>query len=163
VKAAERIIPHSSGHAQRAEHWEETMTSKSVLLSILLLGAGALAVVAQEPPKIKSTPVVKGTTTMSDEPLVFPSEKPETTVSIVEIAPGAATARHKHPFIRYTYVTEGSLTVEMEGGKSHNYPAGSFIIEAMDHWHLGKNTGATPTKLLVIDHQVQGRSNVVTQ
>ena len=141
----------------------KAMTPKSAFLSILLLGAGTLAVVAQQPPTIKSTPVIKTTATMSDQPLVFPSEKPQTTVTIVEIAPGAATARHKHPSIRYTYVMEGSLTVEMEGGMSHNYPPGSFIIEAVDQWHLGKNASSTPTKLLVIDHQVEGRSNVITQ
>jgi quercetin dioxygenase-like cupin family protein len=139
------------------------MTRNTAFLSIALLAAGALAGVAQEPPRIKATPVTKATATMADQPLVFPAEKPQVVVHMAELAPGAVTPRHKHPSLRYVYVLEGALTVEMEGGMSHNYPAGSFIVESIDQWHLGKNAGATPTKILVIDQVVEGRSNVVTQ
>jgi quercetin dioxygenase-like cupin family protein len=139
------------------------MTRKAAFLSIAVLGAGALAAIAQEPPRIKATPVVKATATMADQPLVFPAEKPQVVVAMTEFAPGAATPRHKHPSLRYVYVLEGTLTVEMEGGMSHTYPAGSFIVESIDQWHLGKNAGTTPMKILVIDQVVEGRSNVVTE
>ncbi|HYN00283.1 MAG TPA: cupin domain-containing protein [Aestuariivirgaceae bacterium] len=139
------------------------MTPKSAFLPMLFLAAGALIVVAQEPPKIKAIPVAKVTATMADQPLAFPSEKPQVVVGVAEFAPGAVTPRHKHPALRYVYVLEGALTVEMEGGMSHNYPAGSFIVESMDKWHLGKNAGTTPTKILIIDQVVEGRSNVVTE
>lgn len=139
------------------------MISKTALLSILFLGAGAFAVVAQGPAAIKSTPVTKTTTTMTGQPLAYPTEKPQVLVVIAEIPPGAATVRHKHPGIRYTYVLEGALVVEMEGGMSHNYPAGTFIIEAVDQWHVGKNLGSAPTKVLVVDHVVEGGSNLITQ
>ena len=139
------------------------MTPKSAFLSILFLGAGALAVAAQGVPTIKSTPVVKATTTMANQPLVFPAEKPQVAVSIAVIPPGAATPRHKHPSLRYVYVLEGALTVVMEGGMSHNYPAGSFVVESLDQWHVGKNVDATPAKLLIVDQVVEGRSNVVTE
>jgi quercetin dioxygenase-like cupin family protein len=139
------------------------MIVKSAVLSMLFVAAGALAGAAQEPPRIEATPVAKATTTMAAQPLVFPSEKPQVVVGIAEFAPGSVTPRHKHPSLRYVYVLEGTLTVEMEGGMRHDYPAGSFIVESMDQWHLGRNAGTTPMKILVIDQVVEGRSNVVTQ
>jgi quercetin dioxygenase-like cupin family protein len=138
------------------------MIVKSAVLSMLFVAAGALAVAAQEPPRIKATPVAKATTTMAAQPLVYPSEKPQVVVGIAEFAPGAVTPRHKHPALRYTYVLEGTLTVDMHG-MSHAYPAGSFVVESIDEWHVGRNAGTTPLKLLVIDQVVEGRSNVVIE
>jgi hypothetical protein len=33
----------------------------------------------------------------------------------------------------------------------------------MEKWHVGKNPGPAPVRLLVVDHVVEGRSNVVTE
>ena len=139
------------------------MNINSALLSFLFLGVGVVVVVAQAPATIKSTAVVKTTTTMAGQPLVYPTQKPEVVVNIAEIPPGAMTARHKHPGVRYTYVLEGALVIEMEGGMTHNYPVGTFIIESIDQWHVGKNVGSTSAKVLVVDHVTEGGSNLITQ
>ena len=139
------------------------MTPNSAVVAVLLLAVGTLATHALEPPQIEVTPVAKATTTVAGQPLVFPTDKPQVVVSIYTIAPGAMTPRHKHPALRYAYVLEGTLTVELEGGTNHSYPPGSFLVEVLEQWHVGKNAGPTPIRLLVVDHVVEGRSNVVTE
>src|SRR4051794_18140200 len=105
------------------------MTLKPVILAVLLLAAAPLTVGALEPPLIEVMPVAKATTTGADQPLVFPTDKPQVIVSVYTIAPGAKTPRHKHPALRYAYVLEGTLAVDIEGGASHTYPTGSFLVE----------------------------------
>ena len=139
------------------------MTLRSAVLAVLLLATAPLTVRALEPPQIEVTPVAKATTTAAGQPLVFPTDKPQVVASIYTIAPGAVTPRHKHPALRYAYVLEGTLTVDIEGGASHTYPPGSFIVEVLEKWHVVKNVGPTSVKLLVIDHVVEGQSNVVTE
>jgi hypothetical protein len=36
--------------------------------------------------------------------------------------------------------------------------AGDFIVEVIDEWHYGENTGAEPVELLVIDQVPEGRT-----
>ena len=72
------------------------------------------------------------------------------------IAPGATLPVHKHPFPRFAYVLEGTLSVtDQDTGQTFTYKAGDMIVEVIDQWHFGTNIGQSPVRLLVID-EVEG-------
>ena len=72
---------------------------------------------------------------------------------------------HKHPYPHYVYVLQGTLTVtNLETGNRFEAKQGQFVVEIMNVWHKGKNEGATPVKLLVIDQLPTGvASNMVVK
>ena len=75
-----------------------------------------------------------------------------------EIPAGAKLPVHKHPSPRYAYVLAGTLRVATaDESRSWEYKAGDFIVEMIDAWHYGMNTGAEPVRLLVIDQVEAGR------
>jgi quercetin dioxygenase-like cupin family protein len=118
----------------------------------------ALAVQAAEAPKVTVAPVFSTDTTVTGQKIEVPAN-PHVAVSLVTFPPGAGLAVHKHPYPHYVYVLEGTLTVtNTETGKVFDVPAGGFLVEMNDTWHFGKNNGAVPVKLLVIDQLPQGTS-----
>jgi len=126
------------------------MMKKRIFALTLLLAAGFGAAHADD--KVVVTPVTKATTTVSGQPIVLPEHNPEVSVSLYEIAPGAALPQHRHHYPRYGYVISGQLRVtNTETGKTYDFGPGGFIVEALDQWHYGENPGSTPLKLLVID------------
>lgn len=135
-----------------------TVAGMSFLLGAGLLGAGAA--MAQQP-AVKTTPLLKTTTTITGQKLVFPSQNPQVTVTLVEIPPGIEVGWHEHPNIRYVYVTEGTLTIEMGDGTRRDFPAGTLFVEAFGTPHHGLNAGKDPVKVLFIDHSEEGQSNMV--
>ncbi len=107
-------------------------------------------------------PVLSTTTTASGQPIVLPQKNAQVIVSTYEIAPGAVLPVHKHPFPRYALVQAGLLRVtNADTGKSDDYKPGDFIVEVVDQWHYGSNTGADTVKLLVIDMVEKGQPNTV--
>ena len=130
-----------------------------IAASLIALVSLAAANAADGP--VKATPVLTATTTATGQPIVLPSKDVQVIVTTLEIAPGAKLPRHKHPFQRYGYVVQGDLTVEYEGGKRQTFHAGDFIVEALNVWHFGANTGTVPVKLLVIDQVEVGKTNTV--
>jgi quercetin dioxygenase-like cupin family protein len=87
---------------------------------------------------------------------------PEVVTSIATFPPGAELPIHKHPYPHYVYVLEGNLAVfNVDTGKSFVAKQGQFIVETNANWHYGKNEGAVPVKLLVIDQLPAGaKSNM---
>ena len=127
--------------------------------TIVALACLAAANAADGP--VKATPVLTTTKTAIGQPIVLPPKDVQVIVTTLEIAPGAKLPRHKHPFQRYGYVMQGELTVEYEGGKRQVFHAGDFIVEALNVWHFGANTGTVPVKLLVIDQVEAGKTNTI--
>ena len=130
-----------------------------IIAGLLSLAFLAPAGAADAP--VKSTTVISTTKTAIGQPIVLPSKDAQVIVTVLEIAPGAKLPRHKHPFQRYGYVMQGEITVEYEGGKRQTFHAGDFIVEALDVWHFGSNTGSVPVKLLVIDQVEAGKPNTI--
>jgi quercetin dioxygenase-like cupin family protein len=126
-------------------------------LLCVLAAPGARA----DAPKVTVTPLLDTTKTVLGQPLALPTKSPELMVSLFEIPPGARLPRHKHPWSRYAYVLEGELTVTFDGGLAKHYKAGDFIVEAVNAWHFGENTGKETVRLLVIDQVEAGQSNTV--
>ena len=105
-----------------------------------------------------TTSVVQMRTTNMGQPIDVPAH-PTVIVTQTTIATGAHTPTHKHPFQRYVYVLEGTLTVVDEAtGKTFEIRSGGFLPEMLDRWHHGENRGSTPVRLLAIDQVPDGVS-----
>ena len=129
----------------------------ALLLGLCLAGVAA----ADTAPPVTVKTLLTTDKTDIGQPLVLPTHHPVLTVSTYDIAPGARLARHKHPFSRYAYVLAGDLTVEFDGGKQRQYHAGDIVVEAVDTWHFGTNSGTVPVRLLVIDQVEEGQSSTI--
>ncbi len=105
------------------------------------------------------SPLTSTDKTASGQPITLPSGLATVSVLRYIIAPGATMPVHKHPYPRYAYVYAGNLTVyASDTGQRYDYKAGDFIVEVIDEWHYGENTGAEPVELLVIDQVPEGRT-----
>src|SRR5580693_9388505 len=69
----------------------------------------------------------------------------------VEYAPGAASAEHRHNAHTFVYVLEGSIVMQVKGGKEVTLVPGQTFYEGPDDVHVvGKNASSTkPAKFLV--------------
>jgi uncharacterized cupin superfamily protein len=127
------------------------------LLAVCGVAATALQAYGQEPSVKK---ILKTTVTNEGKAFNFPTTNIEVTGDIVELAPGSIRPRTFHPWPRYVYVMEGTLTVGSDAGKDIEYPAGSMLV-TQNGWDIPKNLGTAPVKLLVIDTGEAGKSNNV--
>jgi quercetin dioxygenase-like cupin family protein len=59
----------------------------------------------------------------------------------VDIAPGAAFPRHKHPGEEIIYVIEGSVEYELEGSSPVTLKAGDVLFVPAGTIHAAKNVG----------------------
>lgn len=69
----------------------------------------------------------------------------------VEYAPGASSSKHRHNAHTFVYVLEGSLVMQVAGGKETTLGPGQTFYESPDDVHsVSKNASATqPAKFLV--------------
>lgn len=131
---------------------------RTVSAALALSGAFVSPAFALDPAPqpVVITPLASTDVTAAGQPIVLPGADTRVVASMFEIAPGAALPVHKHPYPRYGYVLAGELRVtDVETGKSFDYKAGDFIVEMIERWHQGSNTGTETVRLLVID-QVEG-------
>src|SRR5246127_2630053 len=75
----------------------------------------------------------------------------EVTMITVDYAPGAADPVHRHNASAFVYVLEGSIEMQMNGGKKVTlYPGETFYEEPAGIHLVGKNASNTkPAKFLV--------------
>jgi len=114
------------------------MTTKLVALVLLCLMTGTP--MAQEP---KVTPLMS-----KDVP-----ENPgrEVLMITVEYAPGGSDPIHRHNAHAFVYVLEGSILMQVKGGKQVTLTPGQTFYEGPDDLHVvGRNASNTkPAKFLV--------------
>ena len=69
----------------------------------------------------------------------------------VEYAPGAASAEHRHNASTFVYVLEGSVVMQVKGGKEVTLEPGQTFYESPDDIHaVSRNASTTkPAKFLV--------------
>ena len=69
----------------------------------------------------------------------------------VEYAPGASSAEHRHNAHTFVYVLEGSVTMQVKGGKEVTLGPGQTFYESPEDVHtVSKNASSTkPAKFLV--------------
>jgi len=115
------------------------MTIKLVALVVLCLMAGSA--VAQEP---------KITSLMSKDLPENPGR--EALMITVEHAPGGWTVIHRHNAHAFVYVLEGSVVMQLKGGRQVTLTPGETFYEGPDDVHvLDRNASTTqPAKFLVL-------------
>jgi quercetin dioxygenase-like cupin family protein len=75
----------------------------------------------------------------------------EGTMLMVEYAPGGSSDKHKHNAHTFVYVLEGSIVMQVEGGKEVTLSPGQTFYESPTDIHsVSKNASSTqPAKFLV--------------
>jgi len=75
----------------------------------------------------------------------------EGTMVTVEYAPGASSAEHRHNAHTFVYVLEGSVVMQVKGGKEVTLGPGETFYESPDDVHtVSRNaSNAKPAKFLV--------------
>ena len=75
----------------------------------------------------------------------------EATMVTVEYAPGGSSAEHRHNAHTFVYVLEGSVTMQVKGGKEVTLGPGQTFYESPEDVHtVSKNaSGTKPAKFLV--------------
>jgi quercetin dioxygenase-like cupin family protein len=114
------------------------MNSKLVALFLLCLSSSmAMAQGA------KVTPL------MSKDLPEYPGK--EVLMITVEHAPGGSNAMHRHNAHAFLYVLEGSVVMQLKGGKEVTLMAGQTFYEGPDDVHLVDRNASTtePAKFLV--------------
>ena len=115
------------------------MTTKLVALAFLCLMTGTA--VAQQP---------KVTLLMSKDLPESPGK--EAVMITVEHAPGGSNPSHRHNAHAFVYVLEGSVVMQVKGGKQVTLTPGQTFYEGPDDIHVvDRNAGSTkPAKFLVV-------------
>ena len=76
-------------------------------------------------------------------------ENPEINVVRITLPVGEKLPVHKHPMINVAYMLKGELTVRTDAGEAKTFHAGEPIIEVINVWHYGENTGTEPVEMVV--------------
>jgi quercetin dioxygenase-like cupin family protein len=114
------------------------MTTKLVALVLLCLMTGTA--MAQE---AKVTPL------MSKDLAEYPGK--EALMITVEYPPGSSDPIHRHNAQAFVYVLEGSIVMQVKGGKQVTLAPGQTFYEGPDDVHVvGRNASSTkPAKFVV--------------
>jgi quercetin dioxygenase-like cupin family protein len=114
------------------------MTNIKLILVLLCFMTGAA--MAQQP---------ELTSLMSKELKDIPGK--EGVMLIVEYAPGGSNPIHRHDAHVFVYVLEGSVVMELKGGKQVTLTPGQTFYEGPDDVHtVSRNASSTePAKFLV--------------
>jgi quercetin dioxygenase-like cupin family protein len=113
--------------------------------ALLLLLAAASAVAgyragAAQQPAVQRTEVLR-----ADTP---GSTTHEAVMMVVQLAPGAAAPRHRHPGTEIGYLLDGSVVVEHEGRAPLTLKPGDGFINTGAH--AARNPGITPAHILAV-------------
>ena len=94
--------------------------------------------------------------TTTGQELVWPKGQARVTSLIVTLMPGQETGRHRHPVPTLGYLLDGELTISYDSSPAQRFVAGEALIEALNTWHNGRNTGSVPARVLVFFAGVDG-------
>jgi len=117
-----------------------------MLLLLLFLIPGTL--VAQQPATSQAPQAAVTSLTSKDLP-EFPGK--EVLMITVDYPPGSMDPIHRHNAHAFIYVLEGSIVMQVKGGKEVTVTAGQTFYEGPDDVHVvGKNASSTkPAKFVV--------------
>ena len=123
------------------------MKRTKLMLVLLFLMTGTA--VAQEP-KVAPPPEAKVSPLMSKSLTEFPGK--EAVMFTVEYPPGSVDPIHRHNAQAFVYVLEGSIVMQVKGGKEVTLTPGQTFYEGPEDIHVvGRNASKTkPAKFLVV-------------
>lgn len=102
--------------------------------------------------------LVKSSTSWDGATLpAYPAGQPEVTLLRITIPAGQKLPIHTHPVINVGLLLKGELTVQTEAGKTLVLRAGDPIVETVNTWHHGQNTGAEPAEIVVFYAGARGQ------
>ena len=100
--------------------------------------------------------------TVLDQPISYPKKTPaQVSSDITQLEPGQETGWHRHRVPTYSYVLQGTISVEYDAGVTKEFAAGTAFMEAEDVWHNGTNTGDEPVRILTVYMGAKGAKNSV--
>ena len=100
--------------------------------------------------EITSQTIVKTTKSWDGSVLpAYPTGQPEITILKITIPVGTKLPLHQHPYINAGVLLKGELTVLTKTGDKLIMTAGTPIVEVVDKWHLGENTGKVAAEIMV--------------
>jgi quercetin dioxygenase-like cupin family protein len=125
------------------------MTSTPILALTCLLSGTLLAQEAKATQEAKVAQEAKVTQLLSKELTDFPGK--EGLMITVEYPPGSLDPIHRHNAHAFIYVLEGSIVMQVRGGKETILTPGQTFYEGPDDVHIvGRNASRTkPAKFLV--------------
>jgi quercetin dioxygenase-like cupin family protein len=133
-----------------------TITKLALLLVCLMSVAAGLKEAPKEEPKVaKVTPV------FSKDLADVPGK--EGLMLLVEYPPGSSDPIHRHNARAFVYVLEGSIVMQVRGGKEVTLTPGQTFYEGPDDVHVvGRNASQTkPAKFVVFLVKDKGAPPVV--
>jgi quercetin dioxygenase-like cupin family protein len=121
----------------------------------LILMLVCLMLVPTEPKEAKVTPV--STTDLQNLP------GKEGLTLLVEYPPGSSDPIHRHNAHAFVYVLEGSIVMQVRGGKETTVNAGQTFYEGPEDVHvIGRNASQTkPAKFVVVLVKDKGAPAVI--
>ena len=124
------------------------MKNTKLILILLILMSGS--VMGQQPSVTPQNPEASVTSLMSKD-LAGLSSK-EVLMITVEYPPGSVDPVHRHNAQAFVYVLEGSIVMQVKGGKEVTLTPGQTFYEGPEDIHVvGRNASSTkPAKFLVI-------------
>ena len=122
--------------------------NKTLSLIVLCLLTGTL--MAQQSKVTPQAPEAKVTPLMSKDLPELPGKEVE--MITVEYPPGSIDPIHRHNAHAFVYVLEGSIVMQVKGGKEVTLTPGQTFYEGPDDVHLvGRNASITkPAKFVVL-------------
>ena len=123
------------------------MKNKTLLLMLLFLMPATL--MAQHPASSGQAPHAAVTSITSKDLPEFPGK--EALMIMVEYPPGAVDPIHRHNAHAFVYVLEGSIIMQVKGGKEVTLTPGQTFYEGPNDVHVvGRNASSTkPAKFVV--------------
>ena len=120
------------------------MARMKIMLVSLFLTASTLA--AQQPADKEAKVTHLMVKALAENPAK------EVVVLTVEYAPGGVDAVHRHNGQAFVYVLEGTIVMQVKGGKEVTLTPGDTFYEGPDDVHVvGKNASSTkPAKFVVV-------------
>jgi quercetin dioxygenase-like cupin family protein len=128
------------------------MKNKTLMLVLLLMLPGTL--MAQHP--ASQAPHASVTSLTSKDLPEFPGK--EVLMITVDYPPGTVDPIHRHNAHAFVYVLEGSIIMQVKGGKEVTLTPGQTFYEGPDDVHVvGRNASSTkPAKFVVFFIKAKG-------
>lgn len=115
---------------------------KKILLLTLFTLIGLSMRAQQYSGKLKFENVVETEVNAMGQKIIYPDFK-DAKVSMMKITfpPGESTGWHKHTIPVFSYILQGTLTIETEDHQIMEFKEGSSFAEMVNVYHQGTNKG----------------------
>ena len=133
----------------------------SKILSVVVLALMTGTAMAQQPATTSQVPQASVTPLTSKDLPEFPGK--EVLMILVEYPPGSVDPVHRHNANAFIYVLEGSIIMQVKGGKEVTLTPGQTFYEGPNDIHVvGRNASSTkPAKFVVFFVKDKGAPVVV--